>query len=176
MFWVNDATILEKSIASYLISSFIEFPRSVSSSSDINVFNFHGFNLYFPPVQSQQQVALIPFIRNKIENTAWRGLMGMYLYLIPSCELCTFLALTKQKLIFRNIKGRSISLQQYHNLKIYIRKLRLQLTPMEPWAATNKALSYCDGDTSPCPGPYPTAAYSEFHIGFSIMLSPQNVH
>ena len=36
---------------------------------------------------------------------------------------------------------------------------------MEPWAATKKALHWCSGGTSSCPGPYPTAASPEFHKG-----------
>ena len=36
---------------------------------------------------------------------------------------------------------------------------------MEPWTAIKKGLPQCGGDTSSCPGPYPTAACPEFHIG-----------
>ena len=35
---------------------------------------------------------------------------------------------------------------------------------MEPWAATKKALHQCGGDTSSCPGPYPTVTCPEFHV------------
>jgi hypothetical protein len=42
--------------------------------------------------------------------------------------------------------------------------------PMELWAATKKALHYCGGDTSSCPGPYPTAACPEFHVSFRLEL------
>ena len=47
------------------------------------------------------------------------------------------------------------------------RQHTLMLPPMsmEPWVATKKSLHYCSGDTSPCPGPYLTAASPEFHIG-----------
>ena len=33
---------------------------------------------------------------------------------------------------------------------------------VDPWAAN---LHQCGGDTSPCPGPYPTAACLEFEVG-----------
>ena len=36
---------------------------------------------------------------------------------------------------------------------------------MEPWDATKKAFQQCVGDTSSCPGHYPTAAFPEFHVG-----------
>ena len=36
---------------------------------------------------------------------------------------------------------------------------------LDPWAAIKKASQECRGDTSSCPGPYPTAPCSEFHIG-----------
>ena len=39
---------------------------------------------------------------------------------------------------------------------------------MEPSAATKKALHYCEGDTSSCPGSYLTAVCSEFHIGWRL--------
>ena len=35
---------------------------------------------------------------------------------------------------------------------------------MDPWAATKKALQYCGGDTSSCPGPFPMVACVEFHV------------
>ena len=36
---------------------------------------------------------------------------------------------------------------------------------MDPWAAIKKVLHYCEGDTSSCPGPYPTAFCPKFHVG-----------
>ena len=44
----------------------------------------------------------------------------------------------------------------------------------EPWAATKKALSFsqCGGDTSSCPGPYPTAACPKFHVCQAENFSP----
>ena len=36
---------------------------------------------------------------------------------------------------------------------------------MDPWAAIKKASQECGGDISTCPGPYPTAACPEFHVG-----------
>ena len=36
---------------------------------------------------------------------------------------------------------------------------------MDTWAAIKKASQECGGDTSSCPGPYPTAACPEYHIG-----------
>ena len=36
---------------------------------------------------------------------------------------------------------------------------------MDPWAAIKKASQECGGDTSSCPGPYPTTACPEFTIG-----------
>jgi len=36
---------------------------------------------------------------------------------------------------------------------------------MDSWAAIQKASQECGGDTSSCPGPYPTAACPEFNIG-----------
>ena len=39
------------------------------------------------------------------------------------------------------------------------------LFSMEPWTAMEKALLQCGGDTSSCPGSYPTTACLEFHIG-----------
>ena len=48
------------------------------------------------------------------------------------------------------------------------------LLSMEPWTATKKVLSYsqCGGDTSSSPGPYPTAACPEFHVGQAKNFSP----
>ena len=42
---------------------------------------------------------------------------------------------------------------------------RLPFTSMEPWATTKKVLSYCSGETSPCPGSCPTAPCPKFHVG-----------
>ena len=52
----------------------------------------------------------------------------------------------------------------------YNRRETCMLPPMsmEPWPATKKALHQCEGDTSSCPGPYPTAACPEFHISCSL--------
>ena len=36
---------------------------------------------------------------------------------------------------------------------------------MDSWAAIKKVSQECGGDTSFCPGPYPTAACPEFHVG-----------
>ena len=36
---------------------------------------------------------------------------------------------------------------------------------MELWAATKETLYQYGGDTSSSPGPYPTAACPEFHVG-----------
>ena len=36
---------------------------------------------------------------------------------------------------------------------------------MDPWAVIKKASHECGGDTSSCPGPYPTAACPKFHVG-----------
>ena len=36
---------------------------------------------------------------------------------------------------------------------------------MDQWPATKKALHLCGGDTSFCPGPYPTAARPELLVG-----------
>ena len=36
---------------------------------------------------------------------------------------------------------------------------------MDPWAAIKKASQECGSDISSCPGPYPTAACPEFHVG-----------
>ena len=38
------------------------------------------------------------------------------------------------------------------------------LNPMAPWAANKKPFHYCGGDTSSCPGPYPTTLCPEFHV------------
>ena len=40
----------------------------------------------------------------------------------------------------------------------------LPLMSMDSWAATKKALQYCDGDISSCLGPFPVAACPEFHV------------
>ena len=50
--------------------------------------------------------------------------------------------------------------------------------PMEPWAATKKALLYsCGSDTSSCQIPYPKAACPEFHVGLAGNFSehPRNL-
>jgi hypothetical protein len=39
---------------------------------------------------------------------------------------------------------------------------------MDPWASIKKASQECADDTSSCPGPYPTAACPEFHIGYRL--------
>ena len=36
---------------------------------------------------------------------------------------------------------------------------------MDPRAATKKALHSCGGDTSSCPGPYPTTSCPVFQVG-----------
>ena len=43
---------------------------------------------------------------------------------------------------------------------------------MEPWAATEKALHQCGGDSSSCPGPYPKADRPEFHVGYWLGREP----
>ena len=45
-----------------------------------------------------------------------------------------------------------------------VKRMLLSMS-MEPWAAIKKALLMCGGHISPCLGPYPTAAYPEFHVG-----------
>ena len=41
---------------------------------------------------------------------------------------------------------------------------------MEPWTATKNVFHLCGGDTISCPGPYPTAAFPEFHVGCHLVL------
>ena len=36
---------------------------------------------------------------------------------------------------------------------------------MEPWTVIKKALPQCGSDASSCPGPYPTVAGPDFHVG-----------
>ena len=42
---------------------------------------------------------------------------------------------------------------------------------MDLWTATKKGLHSFGGDTSSCPGPYPTADYPEFHFGCRLGLN-----
>ena len=52
-------------------------------------------------------------------------------------------------------------------------------TSAQPWAATKKALHWCDCDTSSCPGSYPTAACPEFHVAYRLgreLFRPPSTH
>ena len=44
--------------------------------------------------------------------------------------------------------------------------------PMVPWAAIKKASQKCGGDTSSCPGPYPTAACPGCRLGRELFTLP----